>query len=236
MDEGRTRSERRVIYVLCPDVAAETAARETYAAHDWARIIRIPTTFYLESVMYSTILQRRIEEWKDADFVGCIAWTAHKKLQTLDLGPLLRPDLDLVAFMYRGDPLVATATRWHPRFQFIWTQVLRHMGYADDAILNPLIPSFYCNYWAARPWVMRAYLDFFAKFKHALETLPHIQDALWSDSEYSDRGTDIASISSERCMTIWGVEYYPYHPFLCERLICFFITTVEPRVRLGAIR
>jgi len=228
------KPHRNLIYVLGPHADAETHAREIYRAHEWARIIRIPSTFYLESVMYHTILQRRQREWEHADYVGCVSWTAHTKMQSLDLDHVLPTNLDFVAFLYRGDALVDTATRWHPEFKRVWIPTLRAMGYKESDILASNIPSFYCNYWACRPAIMDRYLEFFRDFKIQLESLPDVQDALWSDAQYKARGKDVAALSDETCMRIWGVPFYTYHPFVCERLPCFFVTTI-PGLRIGAI-
>lgn len=230
------RASRNLIYVLCPNAEAVKKAREVYS-HKWARIIWIPTTVYLESVAYYHTLASRMPEWKHADYVGCIGWSAYDKMNSLDLDDVISQsqNADVVAFMYRGDPLVATADTWHPKFSNIWVPVLTSMGYAQNDIVSTDIPSFYCNYWAARPSHMAAYIDFFKKFKIQLENVPEIQSALWSDSTYKDRGTDIAKLDEEQCMTIWGVPYYPYHPFICERLPCFFFWTTT-QAKLAGVR
>lgn len=226
------RASRNIIYVLCPNAAAVEKAREVYSDKKWARIVWIPSTFYLESVMYFHVLESRMPEWKNADYVGCIGWSAYDKLASLDLDDVIThsQNADVVAFMYRGDPLIATADTWHPNFSKIWVPVLESMGYKKDDIVSTEIPSYYCNFWAARPSHMAAYIAFFKKFKIQLENLPEIQGHLWSDSTYTDRGTDIAKLDDEKCMTIWGVPFYTYHPFICERLPCFFFWSIQAKL------
>jgi hypothetical protein len=226
------RPSRNLIYVLCPTSEAVQKSYETYKNASWARAVIIPTTFYLESVAYYHVLASRAAEWHYADYVGCIGWSASTKVTSTNFNEIIDQsnNADVVAFMYRGDALVKTADEWHPQFSKIWCPVLESMGYSHDDVVSEKIPSFYCNYWVARPSHMTQYLSFFQKFKIALETTPSIQSALWSDSQYKDRGTDIAKLTDEQCMTIWGVPYYPYHPFICERLPCFFFWSIQAKL------
>ena len=226
------RTSRNLIYVLCPNAAAVQKAHEVYGTKKWARIIWIPSTFFLESVAYYHILASRMPEWNHAEYVGCIGWSAFDKVTSDDFDTIISQssNADVVAFMYRGDSMVKIADRWHPNFSKIWQPVLESMGYSQNDILSDAIPSFYCNFWVARPSHMAAYMSFFQKFKIQLETMPEIQSFLWSDSTYKDRGTDIAKLDEEKCMSVWGVPYYPYHPFLCERLPCFFFWTTDAKV------
>ena len=216
-----------MIYVLAPTREDFERAQRDTKDFPWAKPIMIPTTFYLESVMYTTILQRRRTEWEHAEYVGTIAHTAVQKLYDLSgiydtLRHASNEHGDVAAFLYRGDSLLAAAEKWHPGFLRIWAASLRYLGFPLDKVMSEEIPSYYCNYWAATPETMKDYIQFFKSFTHALETLPFVSDEVWNDSSYSGRGPDIAGLSSDQCMKIWGVEHYPFHPFVCERIPCFF--------------
>jgi hypothetical protein len=220
------KKDRYCIYILAPTAKDLEAAKTRFSTYAWARPILIPTTFYLESVMYYHILPLRRDEWVHADYVGTLSHTAAQKLTTLDtVTDVLRGASDenahIAAFMYRGDPLLATAEKWHPGFLHIWAPLLRFHGFPTDKILSESIPSFYANYWAAVPDAMDQYIDFFKKVKISLEVLPSLSETVWKDSEYGAR-TGIAGLTSDRCLEIWGVPWYPFHPFLFERLPCFF--------------
>jgi len=220
------KKDRNLVYVLANDRASYDTALEKYRDHAWARVIWIPTTILLESVMYHHILPSKIKEWEHADYVGTVASTAHTKMDSMDLNGRIAEasgkHASLVAFMYRTDPLVQRAEKWHPGFASLWMTILERLGYHKDEILYPRIPSFYCNYWVCTPARMKDYIEFFKKVRHAMETIPEIQDQLWSDAKYLERGDEIAKLSKDQCMRIWGVPYYPFHPFLCERVPCFF--------------
>lgn len=220
------KRDRFIVYVLAPTLNDLTKARDTFAEYPWARPILIPTTFYLESVMYYHILPMRIEEWEHADYVGTISHTAVKKLNDFTkIGTVLREgksiDAALVSFMYRGDCLIAAAERYHPGFLKLWAPTLHFLGFPLDLVLSEEIPSFYCNYWASTPMAMKKYIDFFKKFKHCLEELPHVSRDIWANSNYGGR-----SITPEKRLEIWGVPWYPFHPFICERLPCFYFWEV----------
>lgn len=216
------KPDRKLIYVLCPGADTFDAAVRRYHGKHWARPVLIPTTYYLENVMYDRLLRERCVQWQYADFVGCIASKAHEKFDVSKLDAPLVAKGDVHVFMYRGDPLLKTATRWHPRFEHVWTPVMDALGYPRSLSVSDVIPSFYANYWACRPSWMWRYIQEFARFKNVLETHGTIQEALWSDSRYSVRGEHVAGMDETRCVQTWGVPYYPYHPFVCERYPCLF--------------
>ena len=222
------KPDRFLIYVLCPSAETFEKAQSDFSSHaPWIKPIMIPTTFYLEGVMYSHILKRRQNEWEHAQFVGTLAHSAIEKLHSIDgvvstLQDAVKERADVAAFMYMGDSLLAAAEKWHPGFLKLWAGTLRFLGFPIEKILDETIPSYYCNYWAATPEAMKEYMHFFKVFVHALDTLPCISDDVWNDSGYSGRGPEIAGLSPAKCMQIWGVDYYPFHPFLLERLPCFY--------------
>lgn len=221
------KPDRFLIYVLAPTRDELVKARKDFQECVWAVPIMIPTTFYLESVMYSQILRRRKEEWEHADYVGTLSHSAVTKLHNVaaicdTLRDASKEKADIAAFLYRGDSLVGAAEKWHPGFLRLWVGTLRYLGFPTEKILSEEIPSFYCNYWAATPTAMKEYIQFFKSFTYALDTLPIISDEVWNDAGYSARGSDIAALQADECMRIWGVPYYPFHPFIMERLPCFF--------------
>ena len=228
-------TDRFIIYVLAPTQEKLAKARQDFKDFPWAFPVLIPTTFYLESVMYSHVLQRLREQWEHADYVGTISYSAIEKLYDISaiygtLHDARDKKADVAAFLYRGDSLVAAAEKWHPGFLRIWVGALRYLGFPTDQILSEQIPSFYCNYWAATPKVMKDYMQFVRVFVHTLDTLPVISDEVWNDCGYSARGPEIAKVPSEHCMRIWGVPYYPFHPFLLERLPCFFFHVTGKKI------
>lgn len=226
----KRKQDRYIIYVLCPSQTDLAAAQTYFQEHPWAVPIIVPTTFYLESAMYFHVLPRRRAEWEHADYVGTIAHSSPRKLKSIPaILDVMRHGTekksDVVAFMMRQLPLIKVAEAWHPGFLNVWVPALQHHGFPLDKIVSPDILPFYCNYWAATPATMDAYMEFFASFRLTLETVPEVRDAIWRDSRYHNAAPDAGRLSHERCEEIWGTRHYPFHPFVCERLPCFFFFT-----------
>lgn len=219
---------RYIIYILANSEETFAEAMAMYASKQWAKVIFIPTTFYLESIMYLHVLPQRRSEWEHADLVGCIAWSAHTKQPLIKDAPALcteamRSGADVISFLYRGDPLIQTAEHWHPGFTEVWHETLKTFGWLDEVILHPNIPSFYANYWACTPSLMSGYCQFALKAAHRIQGSDRLTDLIWRDASYSKRGKDIAKLAERECMRIWGVPFYTFHPFLFERLPCFWL-------------
>lgn len=214
-----------LIYILCYDDASEAHARQHFAQYPWARIMRLPTGVPAAKIMegqaFEALLTRQ-DEWEHVDFVGTLSWRAHEKIR-VDLVEASVKQLrahDVIAFM----PLLAQYDYWilqtissHPRFLEIWTPLLVHMGYSIADTVSVDMPVFFCNYWVATPDRMKSFLRFYTRALQCLDALPEIQGALWSDSQY--RGS---MMSADALTAVFGRPYMTYHPFLCERLPCFF--------------
>jgi hypothetical protein len=196
----------------------------------WNKTIVIPTTKYLESIMYDSVLASREGEWANASYVGTFSYRAKKKFVLPDARAIWKQvkasNPDVIVFVRANTSLLGHAQSSHPNFTRLWYKVLSTMGYAADDILSGHIPTFFCNYWAAKPAWMRAYIDFFRKAKAVIESLPEETRALFEeDSNYLAGG-----MTPQQCMQIFGKPYYTYYPFLCERLACFFFWKMGAKI------
>ena len=218
------------MYVLCYDDASEEAASRGFARYDWATVTRLPDDpglqRYMEGAAYLKTLHDNRAEWQDADLVGVLSYKAPSKIDVDVLRKVCEDTrgADVVALLPSIENMLAQAARGHPRFMEVWVPLLLSLGYeASDAVSNE-IPAFYCNYWLATPTWMTKFLAFYGTVRHALDTLPGIQDALWSDAGYAN--------TPERCMHVYGQPYIPHHPFVCERLACFYFWKEKATVAL----
>ena len=221
------------VYVLCFDDESEAAASEAFAPYEWAIVTRLPDDDpalgkYMEGYAYLRTLRDNRAEWRDADLVGVLSWRASLKIHVDLLAKACEDSrgADVVAFMPSSDNMLEQAARHHPRFLQVWVPLLLHLGHDARAIVRDDMPTFFCNYWLASPGWMDRFLDFYAAVRTALEELPSIQDALWSDPGY------VSGLSGERCMRVYGRPYIPYHPFVCERLPCFFFHNEGARISM----
>ena len=212
---------RSVIYVVCHDAASLAQARADMGQYDWAHFAVVPddpaTSVFMESAAFLTVLPRREDEWRDADYVGILTWNAHRKIDVSRIDQCLQDGGgDIVAFVESREAMVMQVLFPHPQFLAVWLPLTRQLGIsAVDSTFWDIAPFFH-NYWVCKPEWMRRYLDFFARAVGILRTDSTIQKALWSPSLYSTH------LSSERLMQIYGRTYMPYHPFVCERLPCLF--------------
>ncbi len=184
--------------------------------------------------MYMSVLEQIEDEWKDADFVGTISWRASRKVRiprdldaTLARTGITPASHDVVALAPLGEPALAQATRYHARFLEIWGPLLVGLGYSPAAALSDEIPGFASNYWLATPTWMRHYIGFMKRVRPELETRVEIQEPLFANPMYG------RLYPPETCRRLWGRDYAPYHPFVCERLPCFFFWFHGARVRMG---
>ena len=206
-----------VVYVLCYDDASEAQALQRFQ-YPWAHVIRVGQSKYMEGQMYLSILEDRAEEWEDADFVGTLSWRAPDKIDIPDFDQLCprMQGADVIGLLPLPQTLLEQACYRHPRFMEVWHPLLTELGYTEEDITSDAIPAFMCNYWLATPAWMKRYCEFYKRAVHVLETHKGLQGALWS---YPGYGTHL---SLEKRMQIYGTPYIPYHPFVQERLPCFW--------------
>lgn len=216
-----------IIYVLCFDDVTEKKARRDFGRYTWARPLRIETTLWLEGIMYESWLMEHEAEWAAYDYVGTIAYSIFNKIPKFDLRSLIYciSRSDLFAFNMSDTPnLLQNANG--PHFRALWVDMLTQLGFSEENALDPTVKPFYCNYWIARPDIMRTYCDFYRRAQRALQDSP-LQAELWEDAGYSNSYSN-----PEWCRKRFGVPHYPHHTFLMERLPCIF---AHNRYKIGSI-
>lgn len=209
------------IYILCPGREEYERACLEYTKQ-WETPIILPQTHWLEGYMYVSELMKRYDEWKDMDYVGCVAHCAHKKQPKIhDIETILQEGKekgsDVVAFMGRRViDIVMNGELYHPGFRDGWNAVWKCLGYEPEDMSTPCF-SFFCNYWCARPSFMLFYCSMLSYLHHKIEHTPPLKSVLWRNAHYSD-----AKLSREVLQSLFGVPYYPLLPFIVERMICAF--------------
>ena len=206
-----------IIYVLCFNDASESKARRDFGSYSWARPLRIETTLWLEGIMYESWLMAREAEWAACDYVGTIAYSIFSKIPLFSLNALHAKinQSDIFAFYKSSENLLAAANCTH--FRELWVDMLARLGFTEAEAVDPSVEPFYCNYWIARPAIMREYCDFYRRAQGALAASA-LQAELWGDSGYASAKYS----NADWCRRVFGVPHYPLHVFLMERLPCFF--------------
>lgn len=225
-----------IVYVLAHTDELLEKARTVYTSSNCFRPILLPQSPWMESLMYTEYLMEHEDEWKDCDYVGCISYSAIEKqpfIHKIDemFETAEREHVDALGFLYKGDPLLKTACHWHTQdFAEAWRRAWTTLGIPDDHRLfdDSSFRSFYSNYWACRPHLMREYCLMMQRLKAAIDTDPSLWKAMWKDSTYQDRGPAIAKMSESTQLTLFGVPYYPMLGFVCERMPCAWFSAFHP--------
>ena len=210
-----------LVYVLYFDDESRREAVDVFGGLPYTRPHFIRTTRYLENVMYLEELPGRRDEWEGTAFVGCISYRAARKGLTPDAlhHTVMTNDAgssDVVAFMTLSVPMYSHATKHHPRFMEIWTALLVGLGYTREVATKDNIIPFVCNYWLARPEWMARYIPFQQRARDLIEGDPALREIMDTDSTYE------GAMPVETMRAVFGKDYYPYYPFVMERLPCFF--------------
>jgi hypothetical protein len=217
-----------IIYVLYYDEATKIEAEKIYGKYNWFKPIFNETSKYVESGFILDVLPKLQDEWKDKDYVGTISWKAYKKIKITDFEKIniaRDQDLDLVYLLYTEncfENMFKNIDYLHPLFSKIWASVLEKMGYCDVFPQN--VTWFYCNYWLAKPSVMKQYIEFGKRARDIMESIPEIKDLCERNSMYELTPPDPYKV-------VTGKKYYMYHPFIMERLPCFFAYMNKLKIR-----
>jgi hypothetical protein len=211
-----------LLYIVYHDEESKKRA-EKYEKEPWARLMFIESTKYLESDAYR-VLAGREEEWRDKAYVGVIKHSFEDKTSLFDFAALCEVSgADVLTFVgpeshspdTQGMSMVRTARRCHMFFPTIWAHVLvTRMGLEETKVFSEDIPAFYSNFWIARTPLFKEYLRIYGIVRDIMERDELIRPVLFQNAAYFQH------IDTERLTQIMGVPYYPYHPFIMERLPC----------------
>lgn len=222
----------RIIYVICYDDESEKKAIDDFQSYSWARIYRIPAevqNHLFEGVMYQTELMKLYDEWKDKEFVGTIsyklkdrfAWYPYRSMETINLliSTIKSEDYNVVPFMpFIGGNFQELNTDLRNVYKLMCDFIfplkniysVSKSGIHTHELDFKHENFFFFNYWMTTPSKMLEYISFFnTKWLPVLETLQNV----WNNSNYNGKLTpkQLKSLTKR-------VEYYPYHPFINERL------------------
>jgi hypothetical protein len=216
-----------IIYVLYHDDNSYKIA-QLFEKYEWAQLYKLGNSILFENAFFP-ILQTKQQEWETKQYVGLVSYNIVKK-QSLKYFPLRRTieesdNADVIAFFkYSGKDLITQATYFHPKFLDIWLDLLLKMGFDMKDILSDKIPMYPCNCWIAKPEWMKRYIEFVMKAIHIMDTDDYIKKLLYTDSGYR------SNLSKKQLIKISGQPYYTHHPFVLERLSCFFFWVNNAKV------
>lgn len=167
---------------------------------------RLNSTRYYESEFFMNV---EIDQM--AEYIGMVTYSILYKpcYKTNILKVLESATEDIVAFHVLKDETIEYTNRHHPKFLGIWNRLTKKLG-VPPACCHPM---FFCNYWVAKPHVLKEYQVFLKRAVELLEEDPEVyEDACYKEGK----------LSPERLVEISGKPHYTYHPFILERLPCLF--------------
>ena len=156
-------------------------------------------------------------EWINKKYVGLITYSIADKISVFDFNELSQKDTDVISFNnYYLTTMVKHAEVRHKNFIYIWKYILNKLGYDSNDCVSDDIPSYFNNYWMAKPEWMLKYIAFFNKAINIIENDDEISSYLYQNSNYNGK------LPPNKLIEISGKPYYTFHPFIIERLPCFF--------------
>lgn len=171
------------------------------------------------------------ENYRENDYFGVLSHKFRKKMEQMTRFPgHLRNlsdgnfDVDrLMRIIYNDRPDVLSLMRFaphdpitlgeavHPRLGEYFKKVLKEIGFSwSPSVYEHVV---YCNYFIARADIYRKYVN--EMLSPAIEVMCKM-DELMEDAKYPRR-------FPANLMIEIGVNFWPYHPFICERLFSYFV-------------
>lgn len=209
-----------LVYVFCYNDVTARKAEAMAREHSFLRPYRLGPSPYFEAQFFF-IPTLPYHEWMEHDYVGFISYKYLEKVGDDNLANL--PNLckslshcDVIALHDYDYDLISHASKMHgPHFEKCWNGCLEPFYTASQRV-TPDMPSFYCNYWLAKPsWTIR-YCKFAQQVKQHIDHSPDVKDILFENSGY--KGT----LRPHELVGITRRPHYTYHAFIFERLPCIF--------------
>ena len=183
--------------------------------------VKLNQTEYFESEFFRMI---HPEDIPNVDNIGIITPSLFKKCKDITLDRLfeMRPNPHIVKLFPTSEPCENNATGYHGIFFVVlWSWILEQY---DISYLNfNEYPCFFSNLWITKRNLFIEYLAFAKNTMNLIDNAPlRIKEVLETNPNYRD-----SKLSREILELRFGKSYYPWQPFLMERLICLFIHLKE---------
>jgi hypothetical protein len=179
--------------------------------------IKLDQTEYFESEIFRMLTPDMIPE---ADNIGIITPSLFKKVPGITIDSLFtkNPDPFVKLLLWQEHiPADVLAVRYHGNmYMVINTWLFEQLKFPLSIVNN--FKGFYCNLWITKRSLFLEYLEVAKRAIKHLDSPPsHIQNMLTTDPLY--RGKLMRTGILEKR---FRKPYYPWQPFIMERLICAF--------------
>lgn len=126
-------------------------------------------------------------------------------------------DSDVVIFCKQMPNYLIWSESQHPGL----INILRRICDKLELNINGEKPTVYSNFFAAKANVYKEYVELLKKAIWIMENDSEIRELCWKDSGYK------AGLNSEDLKKYTGLDYYPFHTFILERLISVWIVNKQ---------
>jgi len=195
---------------------------------------------FLENEVYKKMFQEY--DYNNSDYYGVLSWKFNQKHKMTGekLRSLMEKDeysSDVYSFFGKESKQMMESTkmntffdRHHPNLNKIGQSIVSKLFKADISDIKA--ERIYYNHWIAKSSVWASYVE--EMLIPAMLLMEHdreIRDLCWEDAEYNtspliSNGQTVGQVLQEsfnvlspaKCLDVFGVEYYPHHPFILERL------------------
>jgi len=194
------------IYILCHTAELLKYAKKIYKDYWAVPILMKYQDLTFENAFWKQLLEIK-DEWISCDMVGVLGFKAYKKISIVMVhNAIVSGKQNYYHFWANSLP----PDTFHPHMATIMTDVCRDLGIA--------IPTrSYCNYFMCSPTNM---LDFIEWFETKAKPVVMSHRLIMTNAVYK-----AGRMTSQELMALCGVPYYPYVPFVFERLNIGFFTS-----------
>jgi glycosyltransferase involved in cell wall biosynthesis len=203
------------IYILCYNEERLRLAKEKYASYYWAiPILMKYQDDTCENAFWKQLLEIK-HEWQNCEMVGTLSYTAFSKIDLNITNTIIcSRDKWVYGYHYFFQPNRPIEFRAHPpAFKTIITDVCN--------ILHRKVPmEHFCNYMMCTPQLMTKFIRWVTT---CLIPIVRSHPLIMTDANYTDNTLN-SRLSTEKCMALFKVSYYPMLPFVIERLTCLFFS------------
>jgi hypothetical protein len=184
--------------------------------------IKLNQTEYFESEIFRMITPSMIP---NVDNIGMITPSFFKKVPGVTLDSLFNkvPNPFTKLLLWREHiPCDFLATQCHGEmYMVIMSWLLKELN-IPISIINRY-KGFYCNMWITKREIFLEYLELAKKAIKCIDSAPpNIKLALSTDPNYNGKLKETGILEKR-----FGKSYYPWQPFIMERLICAFAYTKQ---------
>jgi len=231
-----------IVFILCHDKESSAVATRQFSTQfPWAYAYFIPSTYYFETYFYSHILGTIMDDMKlfssntnnNISWIGSLSWKADEKTNLAVVNYMITDlalnSYDVLGFYDMDDSVWELTEVFHPGMMETMVYMLQGVGESTSDIEKlklgkPAFQNFFGTYFVTRPRHMKGYIDWLSKIIRFMTTDRKAQNMMWSNSGYGG--------NMDAAKKVFGLSYYPMHPFLGERFVQYYFNVRGFKVML----